>query len=291
MTIRLRPRWMLSCCAVLLLVLLQPAWGEEEPVYQGRTVSSWLQDFAMGRFPDMDKHRLAVKAIRAIGKEALPVLVDRLKVTSASLDAVQDMHTLSAFTALGSEASPAVPDLIKLLAPAYDAARLSPSEPDAMLKHRKSIYAALSLRAIGENSVVPLTRALASEEKQIRFGAAMAMEHLRHREQVVVLALIRALDDEDDSVRWRAARSLGALHAMPELSVPALSKRVREDPAANVRWYAISALAKFGPAAQSAVPDLLKATTDASSAVRLRAREARQKIDPSAATEVEDRKP
>ena len=291
MVIRLRARWMLPCCVVSLLAVLQPALGDEEPVYQGRTVSSWLQDFALGRFPDMDKHRLAVKAIRAIGKEALPVLVDRLKVTSVSSDPMQDMHTLSAFRALGSEASPAVPDLIKLLAPAYDAARLSLSEPDARLKDRKSTYAALALQVIGQDSVVPLTRALASGEKQIRFGAAMALEYSRHRGQDVVPALIRALEDEDNDVRWIAARSLGALRAMPELSVPALSKRVREDPAANVRWYAISALAKFGPAARNALPDLHKATTDADSAVRLRAREARQKIDPSAATGVEDSKP
>ena len=252
----LRPHLQLLCLAFSLLVSDRPAHGEQEPVHEGRTVSSWLQDLAIGRFPDMQKHRAAVEAIRAIGADAVPVLVDRLRVTPDPLDSTQDIHTLSAFRALGPKAKPAIPDLVALLAPAYDAARTSRSEPIAEVQHRKSTYAALALREIGQDSVIPLTQALASDNTKVRFGAAMASQYfLRHAKEVVP-ALIRTLEDTDSDVRWIAARSIGDLGAMPELSVPALMKRAREDKATNVRWYAISALVKLGPIARESIPYL-----------------------------------
>lgn len=54
------------------LVTRQQSLRAEEPAYQNRTVSSWLQDFAIGRFPDMEKDAAAVKD-RAGG----PARVDR----------------------------------------------------------------------------------------------------------------------------------------------------------------------------------------------------------------------
>jgi HEAT repeat protein len=79
----------------------------------------------------------------------------------------------------------------------------------------------------------------------------------------VVPVLIRALKDENRSVRWRVARTLGDLHAAPEKSVAALAERVRSDQAESVKIYAIGALQKFGKLAESALPDLQEATTDA----------------------------
>lgn len=251
---RLRPHLQLLCLAFSLLVSNGPAYGAQEPVHEGRTVSSWLQDFAIGRFPDMEKHRAAVEAIRAIGADAVPVLVERLRVTPDPLDSTQDIHTLSAFRAIGPKAKPAIPDLIALLAPAYDAARRS--GPIAEVQHRKSIYAALALREIGQDSVIPLTQALASDNAKVRFGTAMASQYFVRHAKEVLPALIRSLEDTDCHVRWRAARSIGDFRAMPELSVPALIKTAREDEAANVRSYAISALVKLGPIARESIPYL-----------------------------------
>lgn len=275
---------MLLWCFALLSVVTQHSLHADEPMCQGRTVSSWLQDFAYGQFPDMDKHRAAERAIRSIGADAIPVLTERLKVSSASLDQVQDMHTVSAFDALGTQARPAIPVLVELLAPAYDAARESPSEPNAQLTSRKTVSAALALQAIGQASVGPLINALTAEDVKIRFGAAMAMEYFPRSEEDVVPALVKTLEDKDCDVRWRAARSIGTLHAMPELSVPALAERLRNDPATNVRCYAIFALAKFGDKAEASVPDLTRAAADSDSVIRSYARDALKAIDPAATT-------
>lgn len=275
----------------LLSTAFQDAANADEPAYRGRVVSSWLQDFAFGRFPDMEKDRAARGAIRSIGADAIPVLTARLRVTSAALDQTQDMHTVSAFSALGAEARSAIPTLVHLLAPAYDAARESPSEPRAQLNDRKSTAAALALEAIGQDSVSPLIKALEAEDKRIRFGAAMALECFPRQEQDVVPALVRALEGDDCDVRWRVARSIGTLHAIPDLSVPALAKRLRQDSAVNVRCYAIMALAKFGRAAEPAVSDLVTATRDSDSVIRSYAKDALKAIESAAATKGKDSKP
>lgn len=280
-----------SFLLLFFLVVCQQTLRADEPAYQERTVSSWLQDFAIGRFPDMEKHRAAVRAIRVIGAEALPVLTEELRATSSTSDFAQDIHIVSAFRALGAEARPAIPTLIELLAPAYDAARESLSETDAQLKDRKSGTAALALQAIGQESVSPLIEALDAEEIKIRFGAAMALEYFPRQAKDTVPALIKALNDKDCDVRWRAARSIGTLRAMPKLSVPALVKRLRDDPAANVRCYAIMALGKFGRKAEASAPALRMATSDPDSAIRDYARKALEKVEPSRSQKVEGRKP
>jgi HEAT repeat protein len=214
--------------------------------------------------------------------EALPVLTEKLKTISSTSDPDQDIHVISAFRALGAEARPAVPGLIELLAPSYDAAHESPSEPEAQLNDRKSVKAALALKAIGGGSVSPLIEALEAEDVKIRFGAAMALEYFPRDAKRTVPCLVKALEDQDRDVRWRAARTIGALRALPELSVPALSKRLRDDPTTNVRCYAINALAKFGSTAAASIPDLRKAATDPNSAIRSYAQAALKKVDNAA---------
>src|SRR4051812_6075625 len=90
-------RWF--CFATVCMLVGRSASGDE-PVYQGRTLSSWMQDLAMGRYPDMEKHRDATHAIRAMGAGTLPILIDRLKVGAVpadeDADISQDSRTLSA---------------------------------------------------------------------------------------------------------------------------------------------------------------------------------------------------
>jgi HEAT repeat protein len=272
----------------------------DETVYQGRTVSSWLQDFAYGRFPDMAKHRAAEDAIRKIGIEAIPILVEQLKTdtdafhetasemrrlsekkdydgasTVQVLDAIRDDQTVHALKVLGPEVKSAIPTLIPLLAPAYDAARAElQEEPTVRLKDQKSEATARALAAIGDEAVPLLIDTLQAEDVKLRFGAAMALQYFYHWDGQTIPALIEALDDPDSDVRWRAARTLGSRRAMPEVCVPALAERLRNDPSSAVRNYALGALRKFGPKAKAAVPDIIAASADPGRVVQSNARKA-----------------
>src|SRR5437773_9802336 len=62
--------------------LLWRASGPREPVYHGRTLSSWLdQKFPMVRPPVQQDWRAADEAIRHIGTNAIPVLLNMLRAT------------------------------------------------------------------------------------------------------------------------------------------------------------------------------------------------------------------
>ena len=271
------------CLAGPLATGEKPAGVHEkpaEPCYEGRTLSSWLEDFAYTGERDSVKRQPAERAIRAMGTKAIPGLVGRLR-SATTLEEIDDNWcVIDAFEALGAEARPAIPELIELLAPAYDAAKQSPSEPDGQANDRRSLAAVYALRSIGDDSVPPLVEALRSEHVKIRFGAAMALSYFRRFAEVTLPALITALGDENYSVRWRAARTIGELHSRPDLSVPALARRVSDDPAFAVRLYAMMALKRFGPAAVQAIPALRQAANEKNGSVRSEAKAALEKIDP-----------
>jgi hypothetical protein len=256
-----------------------------------------LNDFAYGRFPDMGRHNAAVKAVREIGADAIPTLMKRIQTTNEDRAVLllserkrdaqmeQDIHTVSAFEALGPVAHAEIPRLIKLLAAEYDAARESPSGPDYWLKYRSSSLAGSVLEAMGSAAVDPLLKALGAEDPKIRFGVVDVLESTwwRSKDKRIVTAALKTLHDEDTQVRWVSARVLGTINTLPEMCVRALAERVRDDPASNVRIYALMALKKFGPRAQAALPEVLAATSDKNGAIRSDAREVLKAIQAEAA--------
>jgi HEAT repeat protein len=278
----LRATLLLCYLAVSSLIAHSQTARADEPVYQGRTLTSWLQDFPYGNYAlydfgsDVEKQRIekyhaAERAIQALGAKALPLLLDRVAtISSAPVDSdpsrralyelfAQISHTQMAFTALGTQARPAIPDLIKLLTPAYEAAHQSEI---GRLKDMQANAAASILRGMGGAAIPPVIGALSSKDREVRFGVAMTLGDFHSHAKEVIPSLIKALEDQDKDVRWRAARSIGDLRQMPDVSVPALAKIVRDDPEGNVRSYAIMALGKFGADATASIPDLNKATSD-----------------------------
>lgn len=290
----------LARIGLLLALLSVSVHGEcaEKPRYQGRSLTSWLNDLAYGRNPDMDKHNAAEKAIREIGADAIPILMSRIKSTSEGqallrrserkrdAQMVQDLHTVSAFAALGPVAHMEIPTLIDLLAPQYDAASESSTEPDYWLKYRSSELAGIVLEEMGVAGANPLLKAHKEDGPKIGFGVVGVLEstYRRSKDDRIIPAILKRLHDDDAQVRWISARVLGSIHALPEACVPALAERVRDDPAINVRCYALTALKKFGPRAKAALPVVRAATSDKNSAIRSYAHEALKAIQEEAAT-------
>jgi HEAT repeat protein len=147
----------------------------------------------------------------------------------------------------------------------YELARRGPPTP------------ALPLMGGGSTGTAPTVQTAASDPLLDALGAPMAtlatgayhpdvhvrlavidiLETLGPAATPAARALVRALTDPDRFVRWAGARTLGKIApAEAESVVPALA-RLLGDPDLDVRLAAAAALERYGPAARTALPDLI----------------------------------
>jgi HEAT repeat protein len=230
---------------ILLVVLLVAALGSliwlmlrsNEPVYQAKSLSVWLEQYSTNRWP-LDKQ--AEAAIRHIGTNAVPILLKRLSTREDSLKMkllarvpkqwlvrlhlrsvdeyrlqVDNYRTLGAngFMALGVDARPAVPALIALL-----------NDKDLRVRY----LAVFALRCLGP---------VASD---------------------ALPSMINCLDDPDFAVRDDAVTGLGTIHQEPERVVPILINFIEKNRADKILCQdAIGSLGMFGEQAKPAIPILL----------------------------------
>ena len=110
--------------------------GEREPVYQGKTLTYWLSDFWPGRKPTPEKVEQDKLAVRQIGTNAIPILLQWISAKDGPLKAKmvtwisnhprvpfriessvdKNMLASSGFWILGkSQASSAVPALVEIV--------------------------------------------------------------------------------------------------------------------------------------------------------------------------------
>jgi hypothetical protein len=301
MKLRKRIRWILLLSATILAVAL---WRtEREPTYDGWTLSEWLLAYAYasphGETADSEDAQEAIHAIRQIGTNALPYLLEwttyrfpawRARLTGAvdkvyrmKYDPVLPMlpHELPwtyrvaigkgqsrlmlanyGFLALGSDASPAVPELTR---------RLRSGDP----------YAASALAAIGMEGLPGLMAVLVDPEAPERANAAYCVGRLSRfgtNVSPAVPLLANCITDNDPWVAHGAAASLGMLLLDPAISVPALVAGLQHSNR-NVRYRCAASLQEFGPEAAQALPALRTALEDGDGVVRVSAKRAIEKIE------------
>jgi hypothetical protein len=157
-----------------------------EPSYQGKSLSEWLMDFDN---PSPETQALAADAIRQIGSQAVPFLVNRLSeaqlaqvrleakkwrekqenaVYSVPRPANPRQEAMAALDALGPMAVDALPVLRKLL---HD------DPPDL-----QALYVAAR---IGPASVPLLTESLTNEDKVVRLSAQVCLDMISSRSVVL----------------------------------------------------------------------------------------------------------
>lgn len=295
--------------------------------YQGIPLSEWVRRYAS---PDVNfegvtvaDREQAADAIRHIGAEALPLL----------LDFYQPKAQPFAFCALGSIAAPAIPELTRRVNhPIKSFARmqamlalccLGPSAEPAMRAEMCSPewaslpLAAESIRILGTDArpLVPLlVQYLRHPDPKVAMSAANSLAFLKYKPNLVVPILVKSLDYSDVNVRRRAVNSLMAYGELACAAVvPALAKVLRDDDQ-GLAVYAVGALGKLkckpdlivsalvkglehpGPYVRGnivkalatlgkpALPALRKALNDSDSTLRERAKDAIQKIAPETQT-------
>jgi HEAT repeat protein len=264
----MRKRLAIAVAVLLFAALVATVWQSQpprEPVYQGRTLSYWLYQYIYAVPDGYGVDPAAKAALRTIGTNSIPFLLDMLRRPDDSPLRLQFLRLesmihrrhmpfalevryegIAGFDALGAEASNAVPALIRI--------------------HQQGfifrIPAVNSLGAIGPpaGDSVPI--------------------------------LLSDITNASPYLRLTAIQALGKIHSRPQTVVPALTNAMlHESPPPGFLMAYFDALAAFGPAAKPAIPALrsiLNAPTNGAPAwmdayFRQQAAAAIQKIDPQSA--------
>jgi len=285
----------LAVCVLVGIGVVTFRQGESEPEYNGKKLSEWLA--IQNDHPADTSH-----AIRAIGTNALPVLVSwaeyqvpnwryelarryssfprpiysdflaNFLVNGKAI--VRLFNSVFAFRVLGTNASAAIPELSRFVM-------------DTRNRERQTAARALAYIG-GREALPPLLAAL--EDKAVpdlqRAGIAGAIARLNYRGLELTNAvpvMIACLGESNQFVPSLAATALGTFLVHPEQCVPALTKAVAS-PDYRVRRNAIRALGNFGPVATNAIDAVSKALDDSQPVVRKEATNALQKIAPEVLT-------
>jgi HEAT repeats len=234
--------------------------GKRQPHYAGRTLGYWV-------FQCADDSE-AEKAVRAIGTNALPYLLDwiprgrplwkenlchAISKVYGGLDYgilgrfyhSEDMRfsaVLQAFAKLGDTARPAVPELIR---------RLQDPKPEVWSG------AMLALGYEGKDGLPPLIESLMNQTNSFEFRryALSSLRHERANISPAIPALVKCLQDKNPRNAADSAMLLGGLGLGPDFVVPALTNCLQSSDQ-SLRWAAAHALGCFSRRASSAVSQL-----------------------------------
>jgi len=256
-----------------------------EATYQGKPLSEWLLElkrrpsgeeveaemrkqqqydpYAIEKIYEKKKKR-DENAIRQMGKNALPTLLEILGATSETVtnvvrklqakefreewwsdeSRVEDLRSLAidGFEVLGTNAESAVPQLTKLFRNA-----------------ETSFDAARALTKVGPKGFSVLTNALTNPKDPSRAAAIWWLREAPVDAKTMDSLLIQRLRDKDDVNRHNAAQFLAGKDAA---AIPALIKMLDEDTNYLAVDGAAEALAKFGATAKDAVPKLFSIYTN-----------------------------
>jgi HEAT repeat protein len=244
--------------------------GRKEPIYRGKTLTQWLKrlddgeadGISSGSLPTFTRAQIeAAEAIRRIGTNALPLLMDDIHAHPSEKDMwIQLNRKLDRFTmqhfgrrsldladvtakdrvrwraaqglsALGPLAKPAVPQLTRLLFTNYF--------------HSSIKEAAYALAGIGPDGIAVLTNSIQPTNEWSGMCAIWALGQHPAVGTNVIPFLISATTSSSEGTACGAIQVLGLFHVDGERVIPALTNALSSSNAA-VRGDAAHALAEFG---------------------------------------------
>ena len=261
-TNQMKPRraWLF---VVLLAALAIVILLGREPHYQGRSLTSWLQQ--SWDTPLMETQRLAEaqNAIRGIGpKKVLPKLLklvqseddpismtimhigDEFRISDDIGDRFIRWHSAEdfwwlgerGFEVLGTNGAPAAEALGKLLD-----------------KPRRLLVIGRCLESIGKPAEPVICQALTNQDVAVRQWAVEQLASVTDDVEVYITRIKPRLYDSSDAVRVTTVDAIGVQTSAPELAVPLLIEALKDS---AVSANAAGALANFGTNALVAFPIL-----------------------------------
>jgi HEAT repeat protein len=277
--------------AVVAGVALGLASHDQEPSYNGRSLSDWL--VALTDHSPEGEPEVAEEAIRQIGTNAIPFLVRysgytpsllRLGSTAAisrlghwlgrdwgepwNRREARGTGAMEALGILGPAAATAIPELTRLMNSSGD--------------FERARHATFALGHIGRQALPPLMTVLTNPQSPLRGCAALSLSLLGTNALPAVPILIEYLQATTD-LALCATTSLGKLQQEPHLVVPALINTL-QDSRPEIRCAAARALGQFGDQARPAQPALVNLLSDTDEGTRYAVTNALRAIAPEALT-------
>ena len=263
---KLHIKFLIIATALFCLPVV-PSLMATEPSYNGKPLSEWLLILKIGQTSTGERVEtpVAEEAIRQMGTNAIPTLLDILGATSGNKERVlgrakskgfRDMFhnknvplddlrdtAVQGFGILGTNAVSAIPQINKLF---RDWETCSP--------------AAQALAELGSEGCAALTNGLHNPNADIRGVTIWAIgEKSSIDSNTITRLMISCLNDPQN--REDAARYLGGKD--PAVAIPALIPLLDEDTNFPVIEGASRALSSYGAAAEVTIPKLLSIYTNA----------------------------
>jgi HEAT repeat protein len=238
-----------------------------EPVYQGKRLSQWLDEYQIERngadpaaWARADAEDAKVdEIVRKIGTNAIPALFRMLTAKDSPIGKVKFWIYHNGYYTFKERPVPA---------------------------WARSIEASMGFRALGtdaKDAVPKLIELYERESFPYQETIAYALGGIGPpASNAVPMLLKNVTNGEAPYVADNSFRALGQIHAQPEIVVPLMIKFLK-DPEPNVRSRAIWNLRSFGADAKSAAPALIESLNDSEEYVRTNAAKVLKVIDPEAA--------
>ncbi len=199
---------------------------------------------------------LAIEEMKPPARPAIPALI-RVLVEEKDNLALRE-RAARCLGAMGPDAAEAVPALVDVLREPPDA------DEAAMLRDE----AKTALSRIGPASAPALRKLIASSRGVARYlGVRALLGSGPEGEREAIPMLVELLDDPDLRVESGGQHLvdvlslLGSHRSRPDLTVPALTRAVR-DPDETLRGFAAFSLGEYGPAAAPAIDGLVRLLAD-----------------------------
>jgi hypothetical protein len=262
-------------------VLVGHALRSSEPVYEGKKLTVWLEEY--DQFGPNVTHEKARTAVRAIGTNAIPTLLRLLnardsysKLVVMKLAAKQSLfkieftraatlhsRALAAFRALGSCGRTALPAL------------------SAMKREDNFEYTMSVIAGFHEDAEMVFIADLTNRDVKVRRYAAYLLNRSYMDGEISVRALGQALSDSDAEVRRAAAFSLAQLPREPAIAVPALAASLQTEGDNRVKEALLITLRRYGTNAAVMVPLIESAVRDRDPQIAKEAASALDSIQPA----------
>lgn len=237
---------LLVCLVVFLL------FQTREPRYNGRPLTSWLQQYADPRRTGGNEME-ARNAICSIGaKLCLPTLLKLITAKNRPVDnwvskakkkfglnflhwryaAASNLYGLAGFQALGTNAAPAIGALTKLL-----------DDKD------RAIIAFQCLGRIGKPAEGALCQCLTNQDWRVRYSAMAAMAGVTDDPETFISRVKVCLNDTNLTIRVAAVQTIGSQYPEAPQQVVSCLRKLLNDPHQDVRICATNTLKEVDPRA------------------------------------------